>query len=203
MTFDKNVFINCPFDLEYRPILKAVFFCLVTLDYNPLLSETVSSSKPRLEGILELIEKSKYSIHDLSRMKASKKGDLSRSNMPFELGLDVGCIRYGKKIHKSKCLLIFDEEQYRYQKSISDIAGSDIEAHGGKPLVAIRKTRNWIYRLEKKPLLSGNSLWDSYNIFLADFEIIAKSRSLSQEDIDEMPWGEFQQAIQDWLKGRR
>lgn len=203
MAFEQNVFINCPFDKEYRPMLRAVFFCLIALDYRPQVSETNSSAENRLSGIIGLIGKSKYSIHDLSRMKASKKGELSRSNMPFELGLDVGCLNYGTKKHRKKCMLIFDKEQYRYQISLSDIAGSDIESHGGRPIAMIRKIRNWITGLEQRQVKSGNALWDFYNVFLGHFAIVMESEKISKEDLDEMRWSEFRYIVERWVKMKR
>lgn len=65
MGFEKNIFINCPFDKEYVPILKPIVFCVVYLDYHPLMSETINSAESRIARIQHLIESAKYSIHDL------------------------------------------------------------------------------------------------------------------------------------------
>ena len=86
MPFESNIFINCPFDKKYDPILKAVVFCIVYLQYKPLLSETINSANSRVSGILDLISQAEYSIHDLSRMESTQKNELARFNMPFELG---------------------------------------------------------------------------------------------------------------------
>ena len=94
--FHKNVFINCPLDDEYKPILEAILFCLVRLGFNPrIATEKIESSQSRLDKIRELIRISKYSIHDLSRCSPSYPDELSRMNMPFELGLDFGCKDFG------------------------------------------------------------------------------------------------------------
>ncbi|MFD1615633.1 hypothetical protein [Gelatiniphilus marinus] len=103
MAFDKNIFINCPFDDKYKTLLKAIVFCIVYLNYKPLLSETNNSADSRVDGIINLISNSKYSIHDLSRLEASKKNELARFNMPFELGMDIGCKRFGSASQKEKC----------------------------------------------------------------------------------------------------
>lgn len=99
---------------------------LFYLGYNPLLSQTINSADSRVEGIQELISQAKYSIHDLSRMESTKKNELARFNMPFELGIDIGCKKFGDSDMNSKCLLILDKIKYRYQKSISDLSGNDI-----------------------------------------------------------------------------
>jgi len=64
--FEKNVFINCPFDNEYFPILQSIIFTIIYLDYNPLISETTNSRVSRLLKIKKLITNSKFSIHDIS-----------------------------------------------------------------------------------------------------------------------------------------
>lgn len=99
---------------------------LFYLGYNPLLSQTINSADSRVEGIQELISQAKYSIHDLSRMESIKKNELARFNMTFELGIDIGCKKFGDSDMNSKCLLILDKIKYRYQKSISDLSGNDI-----------------------------------------------------------------------------
>ena len=76
MAFEDNVFINCPFDDDFRPLLKALVFEIIYLGFTPKLSQTLSSSSIRINQIKNLIRTCKYGIHDLSRSKAMKKGEL-------------------------------------------------------------------------------------------------------------------------------
>ncbi len=55
MSFEKNIFINCPFDNNYKPILKALVFGITYLGYIPKLSETIDSAETRIAGIQNLI----------------------------------------------------------------------------------------------------------------------------------------------------
>ena len=131
-SFDNSVFINCPFDKDYEPVLQAMLFCAVYLGFCPrIATESSDSAENRLSKIRRLIENSKYSIHDLSRCQATRKGEHFRLNMPFELGVDYGCRQYYGHGRDAKKLLILEEERYRYQAAISDLAGCDIQAHGG------------------------------------------------------------------------
>ena len=100
--------------------------------------------QPRFDKILDLIENCKYSIHDISRTEIDPNHGLPRFNVPFELGLDLGCKRYGKRRHKRKTDLILDVDRYRYRKFISDIAGFDIEEHQGSVANVITVVRNWL-----------------------------------------------------------
>jgi hypothetical protein len=79
----KNVFINCPFDNQYFPLLKALFFTIVYIGLKSLISETSDSGEIRLHKIKDLMLESQYSIHDLSRIEPLKDGDLPRFNMPY------------------------------------------------------------------------------------------------------------------------
>tara|TARA_R110002049_G_scaffold285775_1_gene467297 strand:- start:1570 stop:2103 length:534 start_codon:yes stop_codon:yes gene_type:complete len=175
MAFENNIFINCPFDSKYKPILKAIIFCTVYLDYKPLLSETINSADSRVNGILDLISNSKYSIHDLSRMEASKKNELARFNMPFELGMDIGCKRFGSDSQKEKCFLILDKLKFRYQKSISDISGNDISIHNEEPEKALRQVRNWIRKIDGNHIDSPNKIW---RLIMNSTEIFTKSHKM-------------------------
>lgn len=43
--------------------------------------------------------------------------------MPFELGLDHGCARFGDGQLGGKSILILEKNRYDYQKGLSDISG--------------------------------------------------------------------------------
>jgi len=100
MRFNRNVFVNCPFDDEYLPLLRPLLFCLIYLGFSPRIAlESLDSGKPRYDKIVLLIQQSKYAVHDLSRLQASKAGEFYRLNMPFELGWmsGAGCSSEGSR----------------------------------------------------------------------------------------------------------
>ena len=86
LDFSRNVFINCPFDPEYIPLLRPLLFTVLFLNYNPrIASERFDSGEARINKICELIKCSRYSIHDISRIRSKKRGEYYRLNMPLEL----------------------------------------------------------------------------------------------------------------------
>jgi len=92
MPFHKNVFVNCPFDSDYLSLLRPLLFTVIDLGFAPKIAlESPDSGRPRIDRIITLVQQSKFAIHDLSRLQASKGGELFRLNMPFELGIDIGC----------------------------------------------------------------------------------------------------------------
>ncbi len=202
MAFDQNVFINCPFDEQYRHLLRPLLFTIVYMGLEPRISETTDSGQQRVETIQQLIEDSKYSIHDLSRIEVSSKKDLPRFNMPFELGLDIGCKKFGEGHLKEKRCLILEKEQYRYQKVLSDISGNDIEAHKEDSQILIRKVRNWFFRQGMK-IPNANTIWIDFNEFEGHLDQIYVEEGYSKEDIEEMPKSEFISYAKLWMEGKK
>ncbi len=141
-----KVFINCPFDNDFFPLLKCLLFTLIYIDLKPQISETSDSGEARLHKIRDLMKDSRYSIHDLSRVKPLKPRGLPRFNMPFECGIDFGLKLCGRDDFHEKKFLILEAERYRYQKFISDIAGNDIGAHRNDPEQMIKVVRDWFKR---------------------------------------------------------
>lgn len=201
--FDKCVFVNCPFDRKYRPLLDALLFVLVYCGFEPrIASESSDSLQVRLDKIKNLIKESRYSIHDISRIKAEKKGDLARFNMPFELGIDLGCRLFGKKQLQEKKCLILEEEKFRHAKALSDLAGVDIKAHKGDPEELVHQVRHWICNNITKKVKSGTELWATYIIFSGDFKKIMKAEGFKKRDIENMEPGEYIYFIKRWVQGR-
>jgi len=201
MLIDSNVFYNCPFDKEYKPILDAVIFCLKFLKLNPVLaSQENDGAENRVDKICRLISSAKYGIHDLSRIRASKKGEIFRLNMPFELGVDFGARKLAPENFGSKSLLILGSEPFRYQAALSDLAGSDIRSHAGEAIEAVEQVRNWF--AEKLPgETPGPSLiWGRYNDFLGDNFLRLTDRGFNERQIERIPIAEFMDDIDRWLQ---
>jgi hypothetical protein len=145
MGFAENVFVNCPFDEEYLPLLRPLLFTIIYLGFEPRIAlERLDSGEARIQKIVSLLSESQYAIHDLSRLRSQKPGEYYRLNMPFELGVDVGCRLFGKgRLSKKKCLVL-EAEKYRYQAALSDLSNSDIAVHGNSPPTVVSEVRNWL-----------------------------------------------------------
>lgn len=202
MSFEKNIFINCPFDNEYYPLLKPLLYTVKKLGFIPRIAlERNDSGEIRLHKLKELIESSKYSIHDLSRAKSKKKDEYFRLNMPFELGLDLGCRDYNSsKIYKTKKLLILEEEKYSTQKALSDLSFADCKCHKGEPEELVYEVRNWFAENGLRTVPSASSIWDEYNVFQAYFFEEKSKQGFSLKDIDRLPMVEFMNYIDEKIK---
>lgn len=199
MAFERNVFINCPFDEPYKPILRAVLFCLFYLGFEPRIAvERLDGAEPRIEKLIELIEDSKFGIHDLSRIKAKQAGELFRLNMPLELGLDIGCKRFKDGIWSEKKCLILETEKYRYQAALSDLSNSDIEAHGDDPIEALTIVRNWLNTEANLHAKGPTFIWNRFTDFMADADNILLGRGYSRRDIDRLSMVEWMHQMRAW-----
>lgn len=199
-TFEKSVFINCPFDNKYYCLLKPLLFTIIYLGFYPKIAlERSDSFENRITKIEELIKESKYSIHDLSRIRSIKKDEVFRMNMPFELGIDYGCRRYSSGNGSEKKQLILEKEPYTYKQALSDISGFDIKPHNDDPIVLIRVVRDWfVETVGVRGLKGPTEIWNRYNDFLYYLTVSRLKMGFSSEDIDLMPVVEYLDVIYEW-----
>lgn len=198
-SFKSNVFVNCPFDKAYRPLLQALLFTAIDCGLEPrIASERSDSGEVRLDKIKSLIRESAYSIHDISRMEPLTSGELPRFNMPFEVGLDLGCRAFGSgHLCQKKCLTL-EKEQFTYRTVLSDIAGNDIKAHHDDPQILVRHVRDWILENTGRRVLSATRIWRRYNEFYSRFEETLKEAGYSDTDIEDISVFEFIELARNW-----
>lgn len=197
--FKENVFINCPYDLSFYSLLRPLLFTVIYAGFNPRLAlERMDSGHPRIHRIIELIRESKYAIHDLSRIQAKKAGEYFRLNMPFELGLDVGCRIFGNGDQCDKRCLILEKERYRYQAGISDLSNSDIGVHGDDPEELVAVVRDWLNCEAGAQLPGPSRVWDAFNEFMADNYDELTAKGFNDRDIRRLPIPELINYMKIW-----
>jgi len=199
--FSKNVFINCPFDSEYSFLLRPILFTIVYLGFTPqIASQTADSGEQRINKILSLIVKSKYSLHDLSRIRSKRSGELYRLNMPFELGMDYACRRIPSGHLRQKRFLVLGATPHDYKKALSDLAGIAGKSHGNKPDKAVLALRNWfIETVHLKKAESPKVIWYRFTAFTTDFYEQRKKDGFTMEDLKTMPIREYIGFIRTWI----
>lgn len=197
MDSDK-IFVNCPYDNEYFKLLKPLLFTLCYIGLKPQISETSDSGENRLNKIKGLIEKSQYSIHDLSRMEPLKENDLPRFNMPFECGIDFGIKLSDHQKYQDKRFLIVEKEKYRYKEVISDISGNDIKAHKNDPEQMVKVVRDWFKQINKK-IPGYKEIWLAFNEFKFDYEEILIVDGYDPNDINSQTFTDIIENITAWI----
>jgi len=123
-----SVFLNVPYDRAFENLYLAYIAGLSAFGLIPRATLEIPTSQRRLQRILKLIEECAYSIHDLSRVGLDRKAPrVPRFNMPFELGLTVA----QNTLNRRQGWYVCETVQYRINKSLSDLNGTDVRVHGG------------------------------------------------------------------------
>lgn len=204
LPFERSVFVNCPFDEAFSPLLQAIAFCLTDMGFFPRLApENADNAANRLDRIIELIRSSKYGIHDLSRCKSTSVGEYARLNMPFELGLDHACARFGDGQMGGKTILILEENRYDYQKGLSDISGWDIHSHDGDFIKAVRIVASWLIRQAGAEPVGPAKIQGNYLTFQEWYWEREIARGASDDDIKAYPTVQVVAAMREWVEAGR
>lgn len=196
--YQDSVFLNVPFDSKYGRLFDALVFAVHDCGFIARSAlEVDDSGQARVLKILDIIEQSKYGIHDISRAGIDKQTGLARFNMPLELGFFLGAIRYGTTKQRQKRCLVLDRERYRYRNFCSDIAGQDIRAHGDNPRDAIRAVRDWLSTHRTAVQMpGGKAIFDRYERFRAQLGVQARDVHL---EVDELTFGDYTKLVVGWL----
>lgn len=175
------------------------------MGYNPrLASERSDSAENRIDKICQLIKESQLSIHDLSRLKASEVGEHYRMNMPFELGVEYGCRRFGPPPLHSKRCLILEKDLHEFRKALSDLSGIDIKSHGNEPEQVVRAVRDWLVEnLGLRGVPSSSQLWLRFSHFTWSFYWARRADGFSDSDLNMMPLPEYLDFIRSWVADPR
>ncbi len=120
---EKSVFLNVPFDQAYESLFVALVAALVSIGRKPrCVLEIPDLGTGRLARIISHLRQCAVSIHDLSRV-----GVPARFNMPFELGLACAVA----ELRPPHAYVLLEKQQYRLDKTLSDVKGRDPFIHGG------------------------------------------------------------------------
>jgi hypothetical protein len=188
-SYDRNVFINCPFDDTYKELFVASIFAIKYCGYKPICSYSYNdASEGRITKLYRIVSECRLGLHDISATELDPNG-LPRFNMPLELGIFLGARHFGNKRDKSKVCIIFDREQFRFQEFISDIGGQDVTPHNREIGKLIEGTVNWLttYRennptLGIPPLPGSDFVYSQYDKFRDAAAFIAQEARLNTKD---------------------
>ena len=200
MAYDTNVFVNCPFDDAYQPMLDAIVFAVHDCGFLARCAlEEEDSGTVRVTKLYDMIADCRFGIHDISRTELGGVSKLPRFNMPLELGVFLGAKQYGRPRQREKRCLILDREKFRYQRYLSDLGGQDIRAHGDDPAAAIRGVRDWLSHFAPPgvTLPGGRKVADRYAAFRANLPTILAPAGIEP---DELIYNDYTTFVVAWLR---
>ena len=199
MNDNNHVFINCPFDKKYTELFLAIIFTVQDCGFVARCSlEKDNANEDRFAKIIRIINECDYGIHDISRIELDADNKMPRFNMPFELGLFFGAIKFGEKKNKLKNCLVLERNLHECKKYLSDLSGTDPKAHKDEPKSIIRHIRNWLYNeSHNEDIPAYITIKKHYESFSKQFSVICDN---SHMDCFEMPFFELIKNINQWLE---
>lgn len=198
-SYNDQVFINCPFDAEYRNLYRACIFTVIDAGFIPRCSrEFHNANISRLDNIVQLIKECRYGIHDISRVELDNENELPRFNMPFEYGIFYGSQRFGNGNHKNKCALVLEKDKYRYQKFLSDISGIDVTEHNNDVKLLITSIRNWLHTSSRRSTIPSEvDINNRFHLFQNHIRDLCIKNNKNYEDFSYL---ELVENMTDWLR---
>ena len=191
--FDFFVFVNCPFDDDYLPLIHAMLFAIHDCGFIARTAlEDSGAAEQRIEKICRLIRESRFSIHDISRIELSNSL-YPRFNMPFEAGLAYGAIQFGHV--KERDMLVLESVSFQGQITLSDLAGTDPKVHNNDPTQMIAAVRAFL-AIKKKSgdrTRGATAITERYATFNSQLPVIAHALEISTAEILSLEY------LNDWL----
>lgn len=198
--FDRNVFINCSFDDNFQQLFRAMVFTIHNCGFIARCAlETGNKDGVRINKILKIIEECKYGIHDLSCVEITEESPLPRFNMPYELGVFMGCKSFGDEIQKTKDFLVLDSVPHRYKRLISDLAGYDFPAHNDNVNNIIKNVRDWLSNISSKKLPGPKYHIDRFEIFLSDLPRLCSD---GDYDLPTLNFNDYYALVSVWIQDK-
>ena len=172
---NRNVFLNVPYDDQFSGLFVAYVAGLITLGLEPRASLEIPGGESRLDRIIQLISECSQSVHDLSRVELDlAEPHTPRFNMPFELGIVVGW--HHNHQGPAHTWSVFEANERRLKKSLSDLAGTDAYVHHGTPKGVLSELLNAFVRSPRQPtMLQMEFVFQSLKESLE--EVLAKAGS--------------------------
>jgi hypothetical protein len=133
------VFLNLPFAASFENLFLAYVCGVTAFGLIPRTILDFTGSQRRLEGIRNLIQQCRYSIHDVS----SQPG----WNRALELGITIGMKDWVGK-HD---WFVFNAVRYETQSNLSDLNGTDVFVHDGTVEGVFRALMNVFVRQRRQP----------------------------------------------------
>lgn len=195
---EDSVFINCPFSDDYKKLFHCIIFCVLACGFRPRSAlEASDAGDVRLDKIIRLIKESHYSIHDLSAIELDSVNKLPRFNMPFELGLVIGCKKMASGRYGNRPILVMEKYAYTSQKCLSDIAGQDLKAHQGSAIRITNIVRTWLLQQSNRTGIPGHiRVQRAFEHFSKELPDLCRTAGLEH---DEISYPDFVYLAQQWL----
>jgi hypothetical protein len=194
----QSVFINCPYDSKYAPLLQGLVFAIMACGFTPRsILEVKAGDELRLERIFSVISGCRFAIHDLSSAGSQPRG----LNLAFELGIFQALQRFGPRLSGRRESLVLIDAKFALNKTLSDIAGMDIRSHEGDPRKLIMVVWDWFRAASGLPdIPSSTSIVKRYAEFATQLPILKKRIGIGRDSLFHFP--DLILVTAEWLRQR-
>lgn len=198
-SYNRSVFINCPFDDRYNRLFRAAVFAVLRCDfYARCAQEEEDSSEVRLHKIYRMIEECRFGIHDLSRTEVDRRTGFPRFNMPLELGIFLAAKHFRRGEQDKKVCLIFERRLHSYEAYVSDIKGMDIATHRNNPETMIRRIRDWLANNSRRQALpGGHAVCQDYGRYCRWLPRQCRQKQLRSADLT---FNDYANLVYEWIE---
>jgi hypothetical protein len=139
-----------------------------------------------------------YGVHDISMQSLDNATGLPRFNMPFELGLFLGCKHFSAHAEQnSKDFLVLDSAPYRFRESLSDVAGYDIACHNSFPDQVIQLVRDWLANSLGKTMYGASKLRSEFQEFEGQLPVMTRDFA---PHADQIGFTDLCYLIREWIR---
>jgi hypothetical protein len=148
---------------------------------------------------MKMLTNSALSIHDISRVELSKPSKLPRFNMPFEAGVAYTLHHQNETQHD---LLLIDTDPHRYNISLSDASGLDIQ-HYKDATSVISCIRNFIDG--RIPDVPGEAyISRRYTQFKRKLAVAALKSNITTRELEEWAYArKYQELVVSWIRDNK
>ncbi|MGI9002679.1 MAG: hypothetical protein ACR2GH_13585 [Pseudonocardia sp.] len=176
---EAQVFLNHPFDNDFVVYEEALTFGVVAAGLLPISARDLTTpDRARLDILVDAIGNCQYSAHDLSRCRGEGPDNLSRMNMPVEMGMALfHALSSQRSSHRC---MFFVSEPHGYQRFASDLAGLDAFVYHEDPERVLSATYDWLRgvvpagRMSSQPTVE---VVEAYRTFVVDRELVVGAGS--------------------------
>ncbi len=197
--YDRNIFINCAFDSTFIHHFRAIVFTVHSCGFIARCAmESGNVAGVRIDKIVKIIKDCRYGVHDLSCVEITEHSPLPRYNMPYELGIFMGCKAFGSALHRKKDFIVIGSVSHRYKRLVSDLAGYDFPAYNKEDHNSLIKIiRDWLYH--SKPNSARGSYFHQkrYMEFLEVLPQLCESIGNTPENIE---FAEHYALVSAWIQ---
>lgn len=149
-----QVFLNYPYDEDYRPYAEALSFGVVAAGLLPVSARDLTTPDTgRLDLLIDAITNCYYSAHDLSRCRGEGPDNFARMNMPIEMGM--GLFHALSTQRSSHRCAFFVPNHYSYQGFASDLAGLDPKHYTEDPETLLVAVYEWLRDIGPSAVVSN------------------------------------------------